>query len=663
MSDYAVEMAKLELELQATRRRREKVEGRRREVERRIPWLQRGQGDVLQVQTSEKARTGMSGAALEYACWADLYSSGMMKGFPQVDERSFDLPASQPRKERMIDLDIGYRADLEWLVWKTKLMEDSLSRAETVTEELADSSMEQLEATRRSVMEMAAAFQMALDAQARIVDDYEMKGEATGVQRKKHGKNPSLPPTEHDGIISSSLAGESHRGDETGTASRVSHLTQSIEDVDSSYDSPSLTSQSNSHPPQELASSLSSSWDVGTRSTLSWTDQGESSQDVTSASTYSDEPSSMTSRTTSMSTSTSTSTIQDLADTREAIQRRAVARQQRGAGPAEQTADSRLVSRTGIPLTIGYIPAVVPIEMSRMLQSDSDRMFDTFQSKIDRSLALQERVDVLDQLDSAFAQTLSDDTITRRVDKKPPATITLFLEGRHEKVKVNPDEIHGSISTQRDDDGTLHTVYNPIGLSDLQRGVSHEDLLLCPPEMQRVVKLRSALLSRRVAEMRQLETWLREETAVLEVLKEEFGREVDNTRYQTKKLTEMEETLRDKPLQRENMKKQIQHDMSFYHEALQRCQRKNEEVEEQSRKTVEIRERFCHVRKMLLQVTCWRCTLLSLRRALVRTRLPIRGTSRGSNNIKKSRKGSGNSGLDAFLRAGHPFLILLFLFL
>ncbi|EKX49561.1 hypothetical protein GUITHDRAFT_104525 [Guillardia theta CCMP2712] len=509
-----------------------------------------------------------------------------------------------PRKKRMIALDVGYRTDLEWLVWTTKKMEDSLSRAETVTEEVPDASMLQLEETRRSVMEMAKSFKLALDAQARMEDDYQVDGDdargrlpltTTVAQGRRQERKPSYRPADSDSGLSS--WDESGTEAETGIVSRASHATQSLEDVDSSFDSSSMESQRRTRPPQELALSSPSSWGDMSRSESSL-NRSSSTSVVTYTSTFTDES---TLPTTSTSTSTSTSTIQDLADTQELMHRRAMARQQRARGAGGEAADARLVSSTGIPLTIGYIPGVVPVEMSKMLQTDSDRMFDKFQSKIDRSLALHEKVSILDQLDSAYMQTLNDETITRRVDKKPPGTITLFLDGKHEKVKVNTDDIHGSVSVQRDEDGILHTVYNPIGLSDLQRGVAHEDLQLCPPEMQRAVKLRSALLSRRAVELRQLEKWLEEETAVLEVIKEEFRKEVDNTRYLTKKLVELEETMREKPLQRENMKKQIQHDMFFYQEALQRCQRQHEEVQEQSRKTVEIRERFCEVRKMLLR--------------------------------------------------------------
>ena len=60
-----------------------------------------------------------------------------------------------------------------------------------------------------------------------------------------------------------------------------------------------------------------------------------------------------------------------------------------------------------------------------------------------------------------------------------------------------PDDIQGQVVETIDDTGLKGNEYMPIDEDDKRKGANSNDLNICPPDMRRAMKLRSAGLTRR----------------------------------------------------------------------------------------------------------------------------------------------------------------------
>ena len=265
-------------------------------------------------------------------------------------------------------------------------------------------------------------------------------------------------------------------------------------------------------------------------------------------------------------------------------------------------------SKSGVALTIDFIPGVVPPMLSRLNETaqkpsnqsttNADRL--RTHSVIDDRKRLA-GLGLAAEVDSLY--TMHGIPKLRRVPQtKPAKKVSLFHAGKCHYLEVEPEDLQGEIIQTFGPEGLPQDEYFPIDAFDRERGIVASYLNMCPPELRRSLKLRSASICRRRTELRTVQNWVKEKKAELAILRQEYKDCVENAGAKSSELETLLKAMDDQPLERINTKQRLKKFMEKMNEVLKEMERKEEAISNTTKELMELKQLIVTTRYNITRV-------------------------------------------------------------
>ena len=179
---------------------------------------------------------------------------------------------------------------------------------------------------------------------------------------------------------------------------------------------------------------------------------------------------------------------------------------------------------------------------------------------------------------------------TKTVQTTPAKRVSIFHEDKFHYVDVVAEDIQGEIIESIGPTGLHEDLYYPIDGQDNLKGVNAAYLQLCPPELQRSLKLRSAGLTRRRAELRVAKNWAALKKAEISGLKVELSQALVKNEIRANQVDIWVKKMDDEPLSRGETKRFLKQELEKLQEGIKDASRKEHEVQVATDHLLKLRE-------------------------------------------------------------------------
>ena len=242
------------------------------------------------------------------------------------------------------------------------------------------------------------------------------------------------------------------------------------------------------------------------------------------------------------------------------------------------------MSESGVALTLDFIPGLYPtvvhslnqVQNLPVNQRSTNHTRQAVQSMADQRRQV-EALGLAAQVESVYAHHGVPPS-QRLLQAKPAKTVSMFYEDQFHYIQVEPKDVKGELIAGKDELGVADDIYVPIDFLDVSKGVNPTYLQMCPPKLQRALKLRAAGLTRRRAEVRTAEKWARIKREEISVLKDEYKSKCEVAEIKANLCQSLVKTMDEHPLQRMATKRKLRQELEKLEEATKDATRKEEDL-------------------------------------------------------------------------------------
>jgi hypothetical protein len=197
------------------------------------------------------------------------------------------------------------------------------------------------------------------------------------------------------------------------------------------------------------------------------------------------------------------------------------------------------------------------------------------------------------QVESAYAHH-GVPPAKKTLQTKPAKRVSLFHEDKFHYVDVVAEDLQGEIIESIGPTGLHEDLYYPIDGHDKLKGVNAAYLQLCPPELQRSLKLRSAGLTRRRAELRVAKNWAALKKGEIAGLKVELSQLFVKNDIRANQVEMLMKKMDEQPLSRAETKRFLKQELEKLQEGVRDCSRREQELQVAT-------EHLLHLREVMVQ--------------------------------------------------------------
>ena len=242
------------------------------------------------------------------------------------------------------------------------------------------------------------------------------------------------------------------------------------------------------------------------------------------------------------------------------------------------------MSESGVALTMDFIPGLYPtvvhslnqVQNLPVNQRSTNHTRQAVQSMADQRRQV-EALGLAAQVESVYARQGVPPS-QRLLQAKPAKTVSMFYEDQFHYIQVEPKDVKGELIAGKDELGVADDIYVPIDFLDVSKGVNPTYLQMCPPKLQRALKLRAAGLTRRRAEVRTAEKWAKIKREEISVLKDEYKSKCEVAEIKANLCQSLVKTMDEHPLQRMATKRKLRQELEKLEEATKDATRKEEDL-------------------------------------------------------------------------------------